>query len=191
MPGSAVISPSAVADARLAGRSGWDRMPCPPGTGEGPACPPERGSPVSLRNTQVCCGPAAEHLSAGPRAQSPRTSGRAGDITGPGIYGKPSPRLLGRWMRMPASFAAPWGSTAFWVQQLGLWPCRTPPLGLGTMSLLLLWALGGCAVRSEGRAGPSGWAQSPGLESLGRGRSWSIMWGDPWGCFKASDPPTP
>ena len=121
----------------------------------------------------------------------PRVRERAGDITGPGIYGKPSPRLLGCWMRMPASFAAPWGSTAFWVQQLGLWPCRTPPLGLGTLSLLLPWALGGCAVRSEGRAGPSGWAQSPGLESLGRGRSWSIMWGDPWGCFKASDPPTP
>lgn len=96
-------------------------------------------------------------------------------------------------MRMPASLAALWGSTAFWVQQLGLWPCRTPPLGLGTVSLLLPWALGGCAVtsdpvRSEGRAGPSGWAQSPGLESPGRGVPGASCGGTPGGTPRPRTP---
>lgn len=169
VPSSAVISPSAVADARLAGRSGWDRVSCPPGTGEvQPAllsgdCQCHPVTPrlaVGQRQSTCLLGP-------GPAAVRERLHGAVTSrVRGPGIYGKPSPRLLGRRMRMPASLAAFWGSTAFWVQQLGLWPCRTPPLGLGTVSLLLPWALGGCAVtsdpvRSEGRAGPSGWAQSP------------------------------
>lgn len=54
-------------------------------------------------------------------------------------------------MRMPASFAAPWG--LYGLPAAGSLALQDPPLGLGTMSLLL-WALGGCAVRSEGRAGP-------------------------------------
>ena len=43
-------------------------------------------------------------------------------------------------------------------------------------------------VRSEGRAGPSGWAQSPGLESPGWGSSWSIMWGTPGGTARPRTP---
>ena len=97
-------------------------------------------------------------------------------------------------MRMPASLAVLWGSTAFWVQQLGLWPCRTPPLGLGTVSLLLPWAFGGCAVtsdpvRSEGRAGPSGWAQSPGLESPGWGGFLEHHVGGPLEALQGLRPP--
>lgn len=54
---------------------------------------------------------------------------------------------------MPASLAALWGSAAFWAQQLGLWPCRTPPLGLGVVGLLLPWGLCSdfrpCEVRGQ------------------------------------------
>lgn len=62
---SAVISPSAVADARLAGRSGGQDAG-PPGTAKVQPALPERGIARVTRNTQVCCGPAAEHLSASP-----------------------------------------------------------------------------------------------------------------------------
>lgn len=77
---------------------GWggDRVLCPPRTGEGPARRLEQGALVSSWATQVFGEASGRALVCWAYSQWQKllNSARGGDITGPGIYGNPSPCLL-------------------------------------------------------------------------------------------------
>lgn len=65
-------------------------------------------------------------------------SARGGDITGPGIYGNPSPCLAklgfpvgaGLERRLPLQLSGALRGAVLGTETFGLWPCRVPPPGL-------------------------------------------------------------